>query len=129
MKLLREAADAQLLKMVYLALCQSILSYCILAWGGSAKSNLILLERAQRAVLKVSLRRCRRYPTSELFREAQVLSVRRLFLMRATTCVHMQSLRSLEHDKMTRERIYKMPKPRVNTAFARRFPRFLLPHI
>lgn len=129
MKLLREPADTQLLRMVYLALCQSILSYCILVWGGSAKSYLILLERAQRAVLKVSLRRSRRYPTSELFREAQVLSVRRLFLMRAATYVHRQSLRSLDHGNMIHKRIYKISKPRVNTAFAKRFAGFLLPHI
>jgi hypothetical protein len=128
-KLMREATDGPLLRVLYLALCQSVLGYCILAWGGSAKSAMIVLERAQRAVIKVSLRRPRRYPTSELFKEAQVLSVRKIFLLRATLYVHKNIWRLPEHRAMSLRRIYRLPKPRVHTALARRFSVFLFPHI
>lgn len=127
MKFLRDVANAKLLKLVYLALCQPILNYCILAWGGCCKSTLITLERAQRAVLKVSLRRPRRYSTESLFAEAGVLSVRRLFLMRATVYTHRQILNSPSYNEMVSRRIYRAKVPIVRSGFAKRFKAFIFP--
>lgn len=62
-KNLRHVAEARLIKRVYLALCQSIISYCISSWGGASVSALLPLEIAQRAVLKVCTFRPRLYPT------------------------------------------------------------------
>jgi hypothetical protein len=67
--------------MVYQALCQSILSYCITVWGGTSKITMLQLERAQRAVLKVSHGLPFLYPTKDLYSLTDVLSVRQLFVL------------------------------------------------
>lgn len=89
-KLLRQSADAAVMKMAYVALCQSIISYCISTWGGAAKTNFIQIERAQRAVLKVCCFKPRLYPTKMLYEFCQVLTVRQLFVLAATLRQHSQ---------------------------------------
>ncbi|CAB3251301.1 unnamed protein product [Arctia plantaginis] len=74
-KNLRQVADDKLRRSVYFALAQSLLTYCITTWGGAPRSTLLELERAQRAVLKVSLTLPFRYPTSLLYKKAKVLTV------------------------------------------------------
>ncbi|KAL0819437.1 hypothetical protein ABMA28_007542 [Loxostege sticticalis] len=51
-KKLRYVADLDLLRRVYYALAQSILGYCVVTWGGTCKSHMIQIERAQRSLLK-----------------------------------------------------------------------------
>lgn len=51
-KNLNSIADQSLLIKVYYALCQSILTYCITAWGGCAKTIMKPLEIAQRGSSK-----------------------------------------------------------------------------
>lgn len=80
-KNVRYAADLDTL--VYLALCQSILMYCIPAWGGTHQTDMLKLERAQRAVLKVLSFRPRYYSTEKLYKECEVLSVRKLYVLRS----------------------------------------------
>lgn len=87
-KHLRECADSSTLSMVYLALCQSIINYCISTWGSAAKTRFLVLERAQRAVLKVIKKRHFRYPTAELYSESQVLTVRQLYVLRSILRKH-----------------------------------------
>lgn len=79
-KTLRRAANISILKSVYFALCQSIISYCITCWGGAPKSYMLELERAQRAILKVSLFLPFYYPTVDLYKTWSVLTVRQLFI-------------------------------------------------
>ncbi|RVE47350.1 hypothetical protein evm_007949 [Chilo suppressalis] len=55
-KSLRHVAEDNVIKSVYYALCQSLLSYCITNWGGVPKTTLLKLERAQRVILKVAVR-------------------------------------------------------------------------
>lgn len=76
--------------MIYYALCQSILTYCITTWGGAAKSHLIHLERAQRAVLKVSCSLPFFFSTTELYRKTEVLTVRQLFVLQTILKKHSQ---------------------------------------
>ena len=128
MRNLRDASDGKTLKMVYLALCQSILNYCILAWGGAAQSSLISLERAQRGVLKVALFKPVLYPTAALFEEAQVLSVRRLFILRAVIHTHKTVIASSNYNELLKKRVFKIPTPITKTSFSHRFSRFLLPY-
>lgn len=80
-KALRNSAGSEVLKMTYLALCQSIISYCIPAWGGTTKTLLLKLERAQRAVIKVMLHKPFRYPTKQLYSDCKLLTVRQLFIL------------------------------------------------
>lgn len=128
-KNLRDAASFELLKNVYIALCQSIITYCIAVWGGSAASHMIILERAQRSVLKVMLRKPIRYPTRDLYRESEVLTVRGLFIQRVTTSVHRSILGTKEHKNMLKKRIYKLALPSIKSSLARKHSSFLHPYI
>lgn len=124
MKTLRPAAKIEIRKLVYVSLCQSLLQYCIGVWGGAAKSSMIDVERAQRAVLKVMLGKPRRYPTQQLLQEAEVLSVRQLFLMKAVAKVH-----SITQVSQKRQRRQVRPAvaalPKVKTVFASRLPPYI----
>lgn len=79
-KNIRHAGTKDIIKSIYYALCQSLISYCIAAWGGSYKTHMIALERAQRAILKVAYSRPYRYPTHQLYMECDILTVRQLFI-------------------------------------------------
>jgi hypothetical protein len=78
---LKNSADANTLRMVYYSLAQSIISYCIPAWGGACVTHLLRLERAQRGVLKVMTNKPYRYPTVQLYADCEVLSVRQLYVL------------------------------------------------
>lgn len=80
-KNLRYVADLKILKAVYFALCQSLISYCITVWGGANKTVMLRIERAQRAVLKVSNFLPFLFPTKELYELTEVLTVRQLFIL------------------------------------------------
>lgn len=90
-KLLGRIADDSVLKMVYYSLCQSVLNYCITAWGAAGKTSFIKVERAQRALLKVAYRRPFRYPTNTLYTEVGVLRVRQLYILSVTLRFHKTS--------------------------------------
>lgn len=87
-KELRHSANTETLTLVYLSLCQSIIMYCIPVWGGTYKTTMIPAERAQRAVLKVMLFKPRDYPTDQLYSEAEVLTVRQLYVLRSVLRRH-----------------------------------------
>lgn len=80
-KTLKNIADHQVKRMVYYALCQPLLEYCISTWGGTAKTTLLDVERAQRAILKVSAGLPFLHPTVDLYRKWNVLTVRQTFIL------------------------------------------------
>lgn len=129
-KNLSRIADKNVIKMVYMALCQSILTYCITVWGGTCKTNLIKLERAQRAVLKVSLSLPFFFPTKDLYLLSDVLTVRQLYIL----CSALKQHSLIEYDPLLNAN--KRVKHRVcptltyrSTAFARKFFDFLGGHL
>lgn len=87
-KQLRNVAGLDLIMQVYYALCQSLLTYCITSWGGAAKTLLLNVERAQRAILKVSTFRPYLYPTNLLYKTCNVLTVRQLFIFNTVLKQH-----------------------------------------
>lgn len=91
-KRIRAVANQVIIKAIYYALCQSIICYCIATWGGTHKTTLIKLERAQRAALKVLYSKPYRYPTAKLYHETKVLTVRQLFVFKTILRFHKTSL-------------------------------------
>lgn len=125
-KNLRHIADYKIIKMVYIAFCQSILSYCITVWGGMPKTKILKLERAQRAVLKVSLFLPFRFPTNELYSIADVLTIRKLFILNIILKQH--SLLHYDPDKNATKRLKHLVCPTLNyrfSAFSKKFFCFL----
>lgn len=125
-KLLRDGADKETLLMVYSALCQSILCYCLPVWGGAAKTFIIKLERAQRSVLRVMFRKPFRYPTKQLHQETKTLTVRQLYIQKVVLAYHqLFSKRTY----VSNSRRLKVKVPLVKTIFATRFKHFSFPFI
>jgi hypothetical protein len=128
MKRLRDCAASEVLRLVYHALCQSVLQYGVAVWGSAAKSYILEVERAQRAVIKVMLRKPFRYPTDTLYRECKVLRVRQLYILKAITRTHDCLLNSGHYAVITNRRIYKAPLPPLKSALARKSPAYSHPH-
>lgn len=122
-KTLRNALNIQTLTTVYYALAQSILTYCISAWGGACTTHMLPLERAQRAVLKVMTRKHFRYPTSRLYADTKVLTVRQLFVLNCTLRKH----KTLSYDadmminKRRKDLVCQIPLHKTSSA-AKHFP-------
>lgn len=87
-KSIRNVAASYIIKMTYHALAESILTYCIPSWGGAAKTFLQSLEIAQRGVLKVATKRPIHFPTTELYKLCDVLTVRQLFVLKTNLLQH-----------------------------------------
>lgn len=124
-KQLRHVADGSLMRMVYQTLAQSIISYCITSWGGATKTLMLELERAQRVLLKVCFFKPRRFPTVQLYSEADVLSVRQIFILHTVLRQHSNITIDNLNTVSTDRRFYTVCKPNVvHTSFAYRFYHF-----
>lgn len=129
-KNIREVADKHTIFNMYNALCRSILSYCNSSWAGASKTHLLPLERAQRAVLKVATSKPIRYPTSELFNDCNVLTVRQLFILDLIMAQHKNTSaqeKLIRSHKRRKDKVFTMP--RVNTTLAQRHQRYLCPFL
>lgn len=118
-KTLRHVANKKLLNQIYLSLAQSILTYCIPVWGGATKIKFLELERAQRSLLKVMHFKPYRFPTTELYRLSDNLTVRQLYIMAAILRIH----KSLPYNPDIQNRRRKdniIPTNTINTTFASR---------
>lgn len=85
---LRYTADNKILTSTYKVLAQSVISYCISVWGGAAKSYLISLERAQRALLKVMFFKPIRFSTYELHSSNKILTTRQIYILNSIIKIH-----------------------------------------
>lgn len=104
---------------IYVALVQSVLTYCIPVWGGAAKTYFINLERAQRALIKIMFFLNRRYPTVSLYKTSDLLSVRKLYITQTIVKKHKEL--PLESSNLTKRRKDIVAIiPRTNTIFASR---------
>lgn len=77
---LNRVLSPDLLKTVYYAYVQSVLQYGILVWGGALKTTLTPLSILQKAIIKVALKKDRRFPTDQLFDEFKVFNITQLFV-------------------------------------------------
>lgn len=125
-KKLRYIADPKIIRQVYFALCQSILTYCITTWGGASKTLLLIIERAQRAILKVSTFRPFLFPTNLLYKKCEVLTVRQLFIMGIVLKQHSELTYSTEVTNKRRKDIV-CPQNHTKHAFTSKFYLFLGP--
>lgn len=87
-KRLREVVSVGVMKMVYYSLVQSLISYGIVAWGGSCGCYLDPLIRVQKLILKVICKKPPRYSTEQLFEEFRVKDVRQLYAEQILIKVH-----------------------------------------
>lgn len=127
-KTLRHVADSKLLKTIYFAMVQSVLSYCVRAWGGASKSHFLKVERAQRALLKVMYFKPFRFPTENLYELSDVLSVRKIFILDSVMTQH----KKIDYDErlsQLRKNKNVCPEIRFRTSFSDKFQCFLGPYL
>lgn len=127
-KELRYIADKKLLNGVYIALAQSITIYCITLWGGALKTKFLEVERAQRALLKVMYFKRRIFPTLDLYRIADLLTVRKLYILHNVLKVH-KSLGFYPDKEQRRRKDNVAPVTFVHTRFAQHQYTYLSSHI
>lgn len=118
-KSLRHVMTAQLLNKVYMALAQSVISYCIPIWGGATKTKFLDLERAQRSLIKVMYFKPYRYSRNNLYRICGLLTVRKLYVLNITLCLH-KTLPFISVNLNKRSKDIVAHSSRVRTVFARR---------
>lgn len=116
---LRHVMPAQLLNKIYVALVQSVISYCIPVWGGATKTKFLDLERAQRSLIKVMYFKPYRYSTQDLYKISGLLTVRKLYIINIILCLHKTLPFTPTRPKKRRNDIVAH-SPRVRTVFARR---------
>lgn len=76
----REILNKNNLLMMYDALAESIMRYCIIIWGGLYKTLLHNLEVIQNTIIKIIFKKERRYSTELLFKNTGLLSIRKLYI-------------------------------------------------
>lgn len=76
---LRNFCTIKILKLVYFALVQSILQYCVVGWGGAFSSNLLPLKSVQNLILKCMCRKGRLDSPSPLFQELSIMSFETIY--------------------------------------------------
>lgn len=123
-KKIRNLKDKATNKTVYFALCQSIVTYGITAWGGARKSTLIKIERAHRCILKVINFKKFRYPTTALYKEFGILNIRQLFIKKIVLRQHFYEKPVSKSLRRVHE-VYDVPA--CKTTFAQCFSYFLAP--
>lgn len=129
---LRNILTPVILKTVYYALCQSLLGYGIIIWGGCAQTIIDPLHKAQKMILRVINKRPMRYSSIRLFTEYNVLNTRQLYLkFMLTHFLYKYNKKTLlQHNYTTRtitNRHYTVPK--LHTTSAQRQFVYLAPKI
>lgn len=79
--------------------------------------------------MKVMLRKPFLYPTVKLFEDTQVLSVRRLYILRIAIQMHSEVKSSVDYLALCQKRVFNIPLPDIRTSFAKRFILFRKPFI
>lgn len=125
-KELRLIEDNTFLIQTYKALAECVITYCICSWGSANKSHLLELERAQRAVLKVLFYLPFRHPSHLLYKKAEVLAVRKLYIYQCIRKYHRKTVPLL---LPSARRIDICPVPRVNSKFAQNHYSHVAPRI
>lgn len=128
-KTLRHIAEAKLVRQIYYALCQSLISYCITSWGGAPATTIKCVEVAQRAILKISTFRPFLFPTKLLYQKCEVLTVRQLFILGIILKQHgLVSFDPRKNMYRRRGRVCESTK-QFHTSFIQRFFCFLGPFV
>ena len=120
------------LRQIYYALSQLIVTYANIIWGGAHKTTINKLEVMQRLLLKVILKKQRRYPTEDIYRDYKVLDVRQLYIKSLLIHYHshVKKQRQIRHSRTTRLKLLgHMTIPRTKLEFGHRHYSYLAPKI
>jgi hypothetical protein len=118
-KMLRHVMTNKLLNRIYVALAQSVITYCIPVWGGATKTKLLELERSQRSLIKIMYSKPWKYSTENLYKISNLLTVRKLYILNIVLIAH-KNLPFDSSNLSNKRRHNVAPSGRIRTAFAER---------
>lgn len=78
----RDILSPKNLHVIYSALAESVVRYCILIWGGVFQESLNNMNVVQNTLLKILFKKDRAHSTEMLYAEVGVLNVRQLYTFR-----------------------------------------------
>jgi hypothetical protein len=78
-KQLRDILLPKDIRIFYLVLVESQITYGLIGWGGAYDNVLSLLQTCQNTIIKVAIKKDRRYPTEKIFEEFNVLNIKNLY--------------------------------------------------
>lgn len=126
---LRDFLTIAQLKTVYFALCQSLLSYGIAAWGGAYRTTLIPLVNVQKLLLRILMRKPPLSSSKELFQQLNLLNIQQLYVGTILTIFHQHNtLNPTPHPYSTRTQANNIV-PKMSKAFGQKHMVFLAPRL
>lgn len=78
-KQLRDILPPKGIRIFYLALVESQITYGLIGWGGAYDNVLSLLQTCQNTIIKVAIKKDRKYLTEKTFEEFNVLNIKTLY--------------------------------------------------
>ncbi len=90
---LRDFLSTEQMRILYMSLVQSHLTYGILGWGGVSEVHLRKLNTIQKWFIKIIFGKDRTYPTNDLFSESKTLDLRQLYCL--------EILKNIKKEKIT----------------------------
>lgn len=119
---LRQVVSEQLLRSVYFALVQSVVSYGITAWGAATQVSIDPVVKVQKLILRVIGQKQPRYPSEQLFSEYKVLDVRQMYIQSALLYQHKHPHISqhITHTHNTRIRETHLQIPKLHKTLTQR---------
>lgn len=127
-KSLRHITTPLLRNKIYVALAQSVISYCIPVWGGAAKTKFMELERAQRALIKVMYFKPFKFPTEEVYSLSKLLTVRKIYIINTVLKTHSTTTFDPNFANKRRKHVI-INLPNYNSMFARRQFKYQSAHL
>lgn len=105
-KELRSVLNPDILRTVYFSLVHSIVQYGILAWGGTHEGHIDCIAKAQKLILKIAFKKPWRYPSDQLFADANVPTLHSIYLLNLFKYAHKNrfSFHTINHEHNTRHR-------------------------
>lgn len=109
-KHLKKHLDVPNLMMVYAALCQSLIRYGIIGWGGAYSCHMRRVEVVQKWLLRIIYGKPLLYPTDDLFAVSRVMNPHQLFALQILIGISDQKiilkLSESQHETRNRENQY-----------------------
>jgi len=114
----------KVLILIYNALVNSKLNYCIEAWGKTSDSNLNKLIVYQKKIIRIIFKKRPLSHTLELFKKSAILSIEKLYkfrtLLYAHSLFHTSTVHHVQHSHYTRSSIINLSLPSSTTAAGHR---------
>lgn len=127
---LRDILDKKNLYIVYNALAESKIRYCIIVWGGLYNKHLQIIQTIQNSLLKILFKKDIYYPTVKLYQELNLFDVRKLYTYESILWVFKSHVKQASTNYSTRSKKHQPAEvPTPHKTYFKKFIFFLGPSL